>query len=93
MKALAGPELALLANFSGYVLARPSSLEYVTSRHGLTTHRALTVVGGMGCYLLPSPALRLVGVSIGTWTGWLALFGNWARMKGSREMLAEGRSE
>jgi len=46
----------------------------------------------MGCYFLPSAIPRLLGVSFGTWCGWLALYGNWVRMRGSSEMLAEGRS-
>lgn len=51
------------------------------------------VVAGMGCYFIPSPLARLVGIFVGTWHGWLALFGNLTRLKGSREVLAEGQGE
>lgn len=51
------------------------------------------VVAGMGCFFIPSPAARLIGISIGTWTGWLAQYGNWIRLKGSVETVAEGQSE
>ncbi|KAK8853309.1 hypothetical protein IAR55_004013 [Kwoniella newhampshirensis] len=84
-------ELALVANLSGYTLASASSYAYVTSQKGLLTHRALLVLCGMGCYFFPWPAARLLGVSLGTWTGWLSLFGTWARLRGSEEVLAEGQ--
>ncbi|WRT70118.1 uncharacterized protein IL334_007112 [Kwoniella shivajii] len=89
--ALAGSELALLANLSGFLLSNKTAYRYITSRSGLLHHRAVAVICGMGCYLFPWPAVRLVGVSVGTWTGWLALFGSWARLKGSEEMIAEAQ--
>ncbi|WWC91829.1 uncharacterized protein L201_006776 [Kwoniella dendrophila CBS 6074] len=89
--ALAGSEAALVANLSGFMLSSVSAYRYVTSRQGLLTHRVMAVIFGMGFYIFPWPEARLVGVSIGTWTGWLALFGNWARLKGSEEMVAEGQ--
>ena len=53
----------------------------------------MMVAGGMASWILPNPFSRLLAVSIGTWTGWLALLGNWTRLKGSREMIAEGQGE
>lgn len=93
MTALAGSELALLANLSGYLLEFASIRRYATSRQGLLYHRIITITAGMGCYWIPIVGVRLLGISLGTSAGWLALFGNWARLKGSREMLAEGKSE
>lgn len=49
------------------------------------------VIGGMASWFLPIPSARLAAVFVGTWSGWLALFGNWARLRGSKEMLAEGQ--
>ncbi|WVR00084.1 hypothetical protein IAU59_007226 [Kwoniella sp. CBS 9459] len=76
----------------GFLLSNRSAYRYVTSRNGLITHRIVAVVFGMAFYVFPWPEARLVGVSLGTWTAWLALFGNWARLKGSEEMLAEGQN-
>ncbi|OCF42243.1 calcofluor white hypersensitive protein [Kwoniella heveanensis CBS 569] len=90
--ALAGSELALLANLSGFLLSIRSAYRYVTSRNGLITNRIVAVIFGMAFYVFPWPEARLVGVSLGTWTAWLALFGNWARLKGSEEMIAEGQN-
>lgn len=56
-------------------------------------HRVIAIVAGMGVFFIPSPFARLVGAVVGTWTGWLALFGNSIRLRGSREMLAEGESK
>lgn len=91
--ALAGSEAALLANLSAYTLSSPRVLRYATSREGLATHRAIMVIGGMASWILPIPFARLAAVFIGTWTGWLALFGNWARLRGSKEMVAEGQGK
>lgn len=91
--ALAGSELALIANLSAYMLSSPANVTYVTSRRGMLTHRTIHVVAGMGVYCVPSVAMRFVGIALGTWTGWLPLYGNWARLKGSPEMLVEGKSE
>ncbi|WVF72912.1 hypothetical protein IAT40_007730 [Kwoniella sp. CBS 6097] len=76
----------------GFMLSNRSAYRYVTSRKGLITHRIVAVVFGMAFYIFPWPEARLVGVSLGTWTAWLALFGNWARLKGSEEMVAEGQN-
>ncbi|WVO15056.1 hypothetical protein L204_102700 [Cryptococcus depauperatus] len=89
--ALAGSELALTANLAGYLFSSKSVNRYLCSRDGLITHRVLTVVFGMGCYFFPWPAARLICVSLGTWSGWSATFGMWARMRGSEEMIAEGQ--
>ncbi|WVQ84587.1 hypothetical protein IAT38_006741 [Cryptococcus sp. DSM 104549] len=89
--ALAGSELALIANLAGYVFASKSLSRFATSRSGHVTHRTLTVIFGMGCYFFPWPAARLLGVFVGTWAGWSALFGTWVRLKGSEEMVAEGQ--
>ena len=91
--ALAVSELALLANLSGFTLSSRRVRSYARSREGLFTHRAITVVAGMGVYFIPSPFARLVGAVVGTWCGWMAVFGDFARLKGSPEMLAEGESE
>jgi hypothetical protein len=91
--ALAGSELALVANLSAYTLSTPWVLHFVTSKRGLFWNRVAMVVGGMASWILPNPFSRLLAVSIGTWCGWLALFGNWARLKGSKEMIAEGQGE
>ncbi|WWD19737.1 hypothetical protein CI109_104201 [Kwoniella shandongensis] len=80
-----------LANLSSYVMATTTGYNFITSLHGLRVHRIMMVVFGMGCYFFPWPAARLVGVSIGTWTGWQSLSGTWARLRGSEEMLAEGQ--
>ncbi|WWC64717.1 uncharacterized protein I303_107328 [Kwoniella dejecticola CBS 10117] len=87
--ALAGSELALLSNLSGFLFSYRSSYRFNTSKNGLLANRICSIVFGMGFYIFPWPAARLVGISIGTWTGWAALFGNWARLKGSEEMIAE----
>jgi hypothetical protein len=91
--ALAGSELALVANLSAYTLSTPWVLHFVTSKRGLFWNRVAMVLGGMASWILPNPFSRLLAVSIGTWCGWLALFGNWARLKGSKEMIAEGQGE
>jgi len=91
--ALAGSELALVANLSAYTLSTPWVLHFVTSKRGLFWNRVAMVIGGMASWVLPNPFSRLLAVSIGTWCGWLALFGNWARLKGSKEMIAEGQGE
>jgi hypothetical protein len=91
--ALAGSEAALISNLSAYTLSTPWIFHYVTSREGLFANRTAMVMGGMASWILPNPFSRLLAVSIGTWTGWLALLGNYARLKGSREMIAEGQSE
>jgi hypothetical protein len=93
MVALAGSELALVANLSAYTLSTPWVLHFVTSKRGLFWNRVAMVIGGMASWILPNPFSRLLAVSIGTWCGWLALFGNWARLKGSKEMIAEGQGE
>jgi hypothetical protein len=90
MAALSGSELALLANLSPYILLSTSCRRYFTSKEGLLHTRAVMVAFGLGCYFA-TPTVRLLGVSIGTSAGWLALAGNWARLKGSKEMLAEGK--
>ncbi|ORX35356.1 Frag1/DRAM/Sfk1 family-domain-containing protein [Kockovaella imperatae] len=90
--ALAGSELALLANLSGYTMAWTSGRRFATSKGGLLTHRIIMVVAGMGCYFIPSVSVRLFCISLGTWTGWLAQFGNWYRLRGSLEMIAEGQT-
>lgn len=51
--ALAGSELALLVNLSGYTLAMSSARNYVTSRTGMLSHGSIMVLGGSG-HLLPS---------------------------------------
>ncbi|ORY35803.1 Frag1/DRAM/Sfk1 family-domain-containing protein [Naematelia encephala] len=89
--ALAGSELALLANLSAFTLSSPTALSYVTSRRGMLIHRTIMVLAGMASYCIPSVAARLIGVSIGTWVGWLSLYGNWSRLKGSQEMIAESK--
>jgi hypothetical protein len=91
--ALAGSELALVSNLSAYTLSTPWIYHYVTSRNGLFANRTAMVLGGMASWILPNPFSRLLAVSIGTWTGWLALLGNWAKLKGSKEMIAEGQSK
>ena len=74
-------------------MAIPSGLRYLTSRLRMLQHRFIVIAAGMGCYFLPSPFWRLLGGCMGVWTGWLALYGNWIRLKGSEEMLAEGRGK
>ena len=59
----------------------------------MLSHRLVVIAFGLGSFIFPSPALRLFGVACATWTGWLALYGNWIRMRGSKEILAEGKSE
>ena len=66
---------------------------YVASRNGLFVMRIVMIVAGMGCYFIPSVAVRLLCISIGTWCGWLAQLGNWVRLKGNSEMLAEGQGK
>jgi len=90
--ALAGSELALIANVSGYLMVFPTIQRYATFRQGLLFNRLVTIIAGMGCYWIPIVGLRLLCISLGTSAGWLALFGNWARLRGSREMLTEGKS-
>ncbi|WWC72123.1 uncharacterized protein I206_106083 [Kwoniella pini CBS 10737] len=90
--ALAGSELALISNLSGFLLSYKTPYRFCTSKNGLLYNRICAVLFGMGFYIFPWPAARLVGVSIGTWTGWAALFGTWARLKGSAEMIAEGQT-
>ncbi|KAK4687796.1 hypothetical protein P7C73_g2320, partial [Tremellales sp. Uapishka_1] len=89
--ALSGSELALLANLSPYKITNLANKSYVTSRKGMLTHRGIVIAAGMGCYFFDRPFYRLIGVASGTWTGWLALMGNWARLGGSEEMIAEGK--
>lgn len=91
--ALAGSELALVSNLSAYTMSTPWILYFVTSRRGLFANRVAMVLGGMASWILPNPFSRLLAVSIGTWCGWLALLGNWTRLKGSKEMIAEGQGE
>jgi hypothetical protein len=91
--ALAGSELALLANLIGYSLTYPSVRQFAVSREGLLRNRIITIVAGMGCYWIPVVGVRLLGISIGTSAGWMTVFGNWMRLKGNQEMLAEGKSE
>lgn len=92
VSALAGSEFALAANLAGYLFAFKSAHRYLVSRDGQITQRIVTVICGMGCYFFPWPAARLLGVTIGTWAGWSAMFGTWPRVKGSQEMIAEGQS-
>ena len=75
------------------MLSSPRVYRYATSRDGLLAHRIIMVIGGMASWFLPIPSARLAAVFVGTWTGWLALFGNWARLRGSKEMLAEGQGQ
>nr|XP_019001310.1 calcofluor white hypersensitive protein [Kwoniella mangroviensis CBS 8507]OCF64771.1 calcofluor white hypersensitive protein [Kwoniella mangroviensis CBS 8507] len=89
--ALAGSELALLANLSGFTFSMRNTYEFCTSKQGLLTHRIMTVVFGMGFYIFPWPIVRLVGIFIGVWTGWQVLFATWERLKGSEEIVAEGQ--
>lgn len=91
--ALAGSEIALLANLSAFTLSYKATRGYVGSREVLFMNRLITVAAGMGVYFVPSPVVRLAGIVVGTWTGWLALFGNTIRTKGSRETLVEGESK
>jgi len=90
--ALAGSELALLANLSAFTLSSKGTRGYVGSKGGLFTNRLIMIAAGMGVYFIPSPVIRLAGIIVGTWTGWLAVFGNTIRTKGSRETLVEGES-
>lgn len=55
-------------------------------------NRTITIVAGLGCYFIPSPLARLVGISVGTWYGWLAVFGDLLRLKGSSEVVVESQS-
>ncbi|WWD03771.1 hypothetical protein V865_001827 [Kwoniella europaea PYCC6329] len=89
--ALAGSELALLANLSGFAFSMRDPYEFCTSKQGLLTHRIMTVVFGMGFYIFPCPIIRLAGIFIGVWTGWQVLFATWERLKGSEEIVAEGQ--
>jgi hypothetical protein len=84
--ALAGSELALLANLSPFAQTRVSA-----TKGGMLACRCLMVLTGMTAYALPTPSARLVAVSIATWTGWLAMTSGWHRLRGSSEMLVEGR--
>ena len=93
MKALAGSEAALIGNLSAFALAYKSQRVYTTSRNGLWTHRFLTIVLGMGCYIIPLPSARLICITVATWTGWLALYGDWIRLKGSPELITDAQSE
>ena len=72
-------------------MSSKSVRQYVTSRDGLLTHRIIMVATGMGCFFIPSVGIRLLSISVGTWTGWLAQFGTWHRLRGSAEMVAEGQ--
>lgn len=90
--ALAGSELALLANLSAFTLASRQTRGYVGSREGLFMNRLITIAAGMGVFFIPSPLARLAGIVVGTWTGWLALLGSTIRTRGSRETLVEGES-
>lgn len=89
--ALAGSELALLANLSPILLANRNIRIWTQSRSGLIWLRSSTAIFGLGCYAAPLPILRLVGVVIGTGTGWLAVLSPLMRIKGGREARAEAQ--
>lgn len=91
--ALAGSELALLANLSPVLLANRDIRLWTQSRSGLLWLRTLTAVAGLGCYAAPQPIVRLLGVVVGTSSGWLAILSPLIRIKGGREAAAEGQGE
>lgn len=91
ISALAGSELALLANLSPIFLANREFRHWVQTRNGLVWLRSLTVVFGLGCHAAPLPILRLVGVVIGTGAGWLAVLSPLIRIRGGHEARAEAQ--
>jgi hypothetical protein len=89
--ALAGSELALLANLSPLLLDNRSFRAEISNQRGVTILRGVTVFAGMGVFAAPLPILRLVGIVAGTGAGWLAVLDPLRRARGSEEARAEGK--
>ncbi|TXT15669.1 hypothetical protein VHUM_00172 [Vanrija humicola] len=89
--ALSGSELAIFINLAPFALGRPWFRAYATSKEGLFFHRSLLYVVGLGTYALPSVGARYLCVLIGMWGGWIALTADSYRLRGSPEMLAQGK--
>ena len=88
--ALAGSELALLANLSPLLLYNRSFRADISSQRGFAILRGVTVLAGMGVFAAPLPIIRLIGIVIGTAAGWLAVVDPFRRARGSAEARAEG---
>lgn len=89
--ALAGSELALLANLSPFLLYNRSFRADISSQRGVTILRGVTVFAGMGIFAAPLPILRLIGIVAGTAAGWLAIIDPLRRARGSEEARVEGK--
>ena len=90
---LTGSELAVLINIAPYALQKQGYRAYALSREGGFTHRAIMCGVGLGCYAIPSVPGRFLCILIAMWCGWMSFMADSIRLRGSPEMLAQGKSE